>query len=148
MARYQQAKADDPAIAAMTLADFAANTLPNNELVRTLTRKGINDDLSEEDLYLAMEIVRRKCVVGLVDLMEESIVRFQSYFGWAALMVDSVALCQNGFLAPATNQRVPAPQKDSDAYNIMVGQNRLDLRLYDYILHLYNVQGGQTRNSA
>lgn len=148
MALYQQAKAENPAIASMTLADFAANKLPNNELVRTLAGKATNDDLSEEDLYLAMEIVRRKCVVGLVDLMEESMLRFENYFGWAGLMVDGVALCQNGFLAPATDQRVPAPQKDSDAYNIMVGQNRLDLRLYDYVLHLYDVQGGQTRNAA
>ena len=148
MAIYQEAKASNPAVASMTLADFAANKLPNNELVRILTGKGTNDDLSDDDLYLAMEVIRRKCVVGLIDRIEESVLRFQNYFGWVALMVDGVSLCQNTFLAPATAQRIPAPQKDSDAYNIMVGQNRLDLRLYDYVLYLYDMQGGQTRNAA
>ena len=144
MGIYQAAKSADRAIASMSLADYAANELPNNELVRTLVGKSATDDLTEDDLFLAMEIVRRKCVVGLVGRMEESMIRFQTYFGWVSLLVDGVSQCQKDLLAQS-DQRVPEPKPGSEAYNIMVGQNRLDLRLYDYALHVYDVQGGNSQ---
>lgn len=144
MGVYHAAKSTDPVVASMTLAEFAQFRLPNNEMVRTLASKGPSDDLTDDDLYLAMEIVRRKCVVGLVDRMEESMVRFHGYFGWYALMVDGVSQCQSTLLAPA-NAQVPLPAEGTEAYTFMMAQNRLDLRLYDYILYLYDVQGGNTR---
>ena len=146
MGIYQAAKSSDPAIASMSLADYAANELPNNELVRSLVGKSSTDDLTEDDLLLAMEIVRRKFVVGLVGRMEESVIRFQAYFGWVPLLVDGVSQCQKELLAQS-DHRVPEPKRGSDAYNIMVGQNRLDLRLYDYALHVYDVQGGHSQTT-
>jgi hypothetical protein len=145
MGIYQEAKIKDPSLADMTLADFAANYLPNNELVRTLSGKGLKDDLTDDDLFLAMEIIRRKMVVGLVGRTEESMIRFQAYFGWISLLVDGVSQCQKELLAPAAEQRIAAPKQGSEAYNVMVGQNRLDLRLYDYALYMYDVQGGNAR---
>jgi len=141
MGIYQAAKATDPAIAAMSLADFATYKLPNNEMVRTLASKGPEEDLSEDDLFMAMEILRRKCVVGLTHRMAESMVRFHGYFGWYSLMVDGVSQCQSASLVSTVNP-APAPQAGSPAYNVMMTQNRLDLRLYEYALYLYDVQGG------
>ncbi len=146
MGIYEAARASDPAIASMSLVEYAANELPNNELVRSLVGKSETDDLTEDDLLLAMETVRRKCVVGLVGRMEESIVRFQTYFGWVPLLVDGVSQCQKELLAQS-DQRVVEPKTGSDVYNILVGQNRLDLRLYDYALHVYDVQGGQDQSA-
>ena len=144
MGIYEAARASDPAIASISLADYAANKLPNNELVRSLVGKSETEDLTEDDLFLAMEVLRRKCVVGLVGRIEESITRFQTYFGWVPLLVDGVSECQKRLLAQS-DQRVVEPKPGSDAYNTMVGQNRLDLRLYDYALHVYDIQGGQAQ---
>ena len=146
MGIYHSAVQSDPELAEMSLADFAARHLPNNEMVRLLSNKGPTEDLTDGDLYLSMEILRRKCVVGLVDRMEDSMVRFHGYFGWFSLLVEGVAACQAELLAPATQSHA-APVKGSEAYNNMIGQNRLDLRLYDYAQYLYDVQGGNTREA-
>ena len=141
MSHYQAAKANDPAVAAMSLLDYATNLLPNNEMVRSLSNRAAGVDLSDADLYYAMEVLRRKSVIGLVDRMDESMVRFHGYFGWFSLVVDGVSQCQSNLLSP-TQERVPQPVVGSEAYNILLRQLRLDLRLYEYALYLYDLQGG------
>lgn len=146
MSVYSYAQLSNPAVGTMSLADFARDLLPNNEMVRALSNRGPQEDLTDNDLYLAMEVLRRKCVVGLVDRMEESMVRFHGYFGWYSLVVDGVTQCQATHLLP-NEERVPAPAQGSDAYNIMINQNRLDLRLYEYARYLYDVQGGTVQET-
>jgi hypothetical protein len=145
MGTYNALRSSDPSVEDMSIADFANTRLPNNELVRVLAGKGPSENLSDDDLFLAMEIVRRKCVVGLVDRLEESLVRFNGYFGWETLQVDSVAKCQSEMLAPALETSTAMPQ--GDAFNAMVRQNRLDLRLHDYALYMYDVQGGNSHQA-
>jgi hypothetical protein len=141
---YNNAKISDPDVAEMTMADYAANYLANNEMVRTLAAKDPNEILTDTDLYVAMEVLRRKCVVGLVDRMDGSMTRFHGYFGWSSLLLSGESTCQSQLLAPNLAQ-FPMPAEGTAAYNLMVGQNRLDLRLYEYAQYLYDLQGGNAR---
>ncbi len=142
MSLYQQAKTLDPTIDQLTLAEYAMQRLVNNEMVRTLVHRNATADLSNDDLTMAMEILRRKCVIGLVDLMEESLARMEMYFGWETRAQDSsVQACQRQFLVPST-ERLRAPSPGSDAYNVLMSQNRLDIQLYEYARFLFDVQGG------
>ena len=143
---FLAAKARNPSLASVSLENFAERELPNNEMVRSLVGKKSSDDLADDDLFVAMEIIRRKCVVGLVDRIEESMERFQSYFGWASSLAEGVAKCQQKVLA-ASGKRNPAPKRGSEAYEILMSQNRLDVRLYEFALHMYEVQGGHKRAS-
>lgn len=139
---YNSAKIANPDVLEMSIADYAANYLPNNEMVRILTGKGGDAMLTDSDLFMAMEILRRKCVVGLVDRMTESMTRFYHYFGWSSLLMEGVTTCQNNLLAPGSGM-LPTPAEGTDAYNFMLAQNRLDMRLYEYVQSLYDLQGGK-----
>jgi hypothetical protein len=141
---YHNAKVANPDVAEMPMTEYVADYLANNEMVRTLAVKDPNEILTDADLYVAMEVLRRKCVVGLVDRMEESMTRFRGYFGWSSLLLDGEAKCQSELLAPTMSQ-YPMPAAGTEAYNLMVGQNRLDLRLFEYAQYLYDVQGGVAR---
>eukprot|EP00521_Asterionellopsis_glacialis_P009261 CAMPEP_0195287156 /NCGR_PEP_ID=MMETSP0707-20130614/4335_1 /TAXON_ID=33640 /ORGANISM="Asterionellopsis glacialis, Strain CCMP134" /LENGTH=836 /DNA_ID=CAMNT_0040346885 /DNA_START=12 /DNA_END=2522 /DNA_ORIENTATION=+ len=143
---YHQAQMLDRQVAEMTMADYASTRLTNNEMVRTLVGKAVEEELTEQDLYMAMEFLRRKCVIGLADRIGESMQRIHRYFGWDALRVGGVQQCEQEFLAP--NQERPAlPPSGSEAFNYIMAQNNLDMRLYDYALYLFDYQGGDASDN-
>lgn len=74
----------NPDLATMTLEQYAKSRyIENNWLTRFLSNK-VGGRLSREDVLLAKEIIKTKCLVGLYDDMEVSMARFQRYFGWNA----------------------------------------------------------------
>lgn len=68
----------------MSLAEFAnSDKLMENVMVRSLCNLPEEVmDVTFEDLTLAKEILRRKFVVGIMDWLDVSIVRFEKVFGW------------------------------------------------------------------
>lgn len=66
----------------MTLEQFALSEhLQDNFLTRTLSRNR-DAPLTQADLNVAKEVLKRKFVVGLYDDFEESVHRFEAFFGW------------------------------------------------------------------
>ena len=53
----------------------------NNSYVKQLSGKRMGDTVNETDLQFAIETVKERFVVGLMDHMEESIRRFNVYMG-------------------------------------------------------------------
>eukprot|EP00547_Thalassionema_nitzschioides_P002021 CAMPEP_0194205886 /NCGR_PEP_ID=MMETSP0156-20130528/5055_1 /TAXON_ID=33649 /ORGANISM="Thalassionema nitzschioides, Strain L26-B" /LENGTH=521 /DNA_ID=CAMNT_0038932271 /DNA_START=69 /DNA_END=1631 /DNA_ORIENTATION=- len=145
MGMYYAAKKQDPSLQDMSIIDFAARRLPNNELVRILANKSPDATLNDDDLHLAMEIIRRKCVIGLVSQMEKSLFRFYGVFGWHSKVADGVTQCQKDLLKPAEDSHVALPQ--GEALLAMLNQNRMDIKLYQYIEHMFEIQGGNGRDS-
>mmetsp|Transcript_14779 Transcript_14779/g.20963 ORF Transcript_14779/g.20963 Transcript_14779/m.20963 type:complete len:213 (-) Transcript_14779:215-853(-) len=108
-----------------------------NWMVRLLTNK-FTERLTGEDLEVAKEILRTRCVVGLMDRMEESLDRFSTYFGWSAPDGDD---CKNELLHKGVNRNSHAKVKvGSEAWNIMYEQNELDIKLYEYAQVLFEEQ--------
>mmetsp|Transcript_22775 Transcript_22775/g.25091 ORF Transcript_22775/g.25091 Transcript_22775/m.25091 type:complete len:536 (+) Transcript_22775:52-1659(+) len=139
MGIYYGEKSRDPSVKDMSLTEFAGTRLPNNELVRTLSFKSPEEDLTEDDLYLAMEIVRRKCVIGLVSRITESMLRFYETFGWHLMVNGKVNECQAQLLEHTKSAVLSLPQ--GKALIEIERQNSMDMKLYHYILHLYDLQG-------
>jgi len=52
--------------------------------------------LEQSDLDVAIEIMRRKMIIGFMSDMTESFRRFEAYFGWSA-----VDIYRQGMLKPA-----------------------------------------------
>jgi hypothetical protein len=70
----------NPEYAQWTLFDYANSPYcESNWMVRSLVRK-MTGPLNPEDVLIAQEILRRKCLVGLMEDMEESIRRFHSLY--------------------------------------------------------------------
>ena len=125
--------------------------LENNILTRTILSKSKHDALTEEnDLVTAKTILKHKFIVGLFDNMEDSLKRFEAFFGWNNNLVGvDVYRCQRAKIDSLLGRyynvnakaRVPS---DSDAAAVMealMEKNRLDMLLYDYAMFLYDYQG-------
>mmetsp|Transcript_8150 Transcript_8150/g.11836 ORF Transcript_8150/g.11836 Transcript_8150/m.11836 type:complete len:379 (+) Transcript_8150:120-1256(+) len=108
-----------------------------NWMVRLLTNK-FTEKLSGEDLEVAKEVLRTRCVIGLMDRMEESLERFNTYFGWSSPDGDD---CKNDLLHGGVN-RNPHPKIEvgSEVWNLLYEQNELDIKLYEYAQVLFEEQ--------
>jgi hypothetical protein len=72
----------DPEIADMTLKQYAQSKLAeSNWMTRALSNAGTRN-VTEEHLKAAMDIIRRKFLVGLLNRKDESMERYEKYFEW------------------------------------------------------------------
>lgn len=134
----------NPALQNMTLHEYAESELAeNNFMVRSLVDK-MEGELSMPDLKLAKEILRKKCVVGLLDRWEESIDRFDAFFGFQPHgdRHEQALQCRNTLRAKGGSNihQHPIVNTTSDVYAILERENALDLILYDYIQELFQEQ--------
>ena len=136
-------KANSAALAEMSLLDYVqSGRISNNWMTRFLTNK-FTGTLTVDDLHVAMEILRRKFVIGLEEKMKESILRFERYFGWGLHATQEMGRCQDDeLLAHGTDQDDENIPKGSAEWYLIMAQNEYDLQLYDYARYLYDVQGG------
>lgn len=124
----------------MTLEQFAtSHLLKDNFLTRTLSRNE-HDPLTEADINLAKEVLKRKFVVGLYDHFEDSVRRFEAFFGWK--LGEGSNSCQSN----AVQQEMNLGYNDFDtlpydsAYSAIAEKNRADLELFKFAEYLYKYQ--------
>lgn len=134
----------NPEYAAMTVDDYARGPhCESNWMVRTLTNK-MTGPLGPDDILIAQEVLRRKCLVGLLDRMEESIVRFHGYFGFddddSALRCSMEHFAGKGSSASNSHHH-PALDRKSETWEILERKNGLDIRLFEYAQKLFEEQG-------
>lgn len=139
----------DPELANMTMAEYIKDKNPmNNPITRQLVNKQSKHiSLLPEDLTLAKEILRRKCIVGLVDRLEESMLRFQRYFGWKTKDYKwdgkeiSHSQCKHQYLIYGRNRNPHEELEPGSAVWVLVQKfNEYDVSLYGYIVELFHQQ--------
>jgi len=127
-----------------TLLEYAESELAeNNFMVRSLVDK-MEGELSMSDLRLAKEILKQKCLVGLLDRWEASINRFDSFFGFQphgdrheqALQCRETLRAKGG----SNKHQHPIVNRTSAVYAILERENALDLILYEYVQELFQEQ--------
>jgi len=116
-----------------------------NAVVRMLADLKENQKPTYEDLELAMEIVRRKILVGLMDHMEESIAIFDQYFGFQpGLNFDEQwymdCRTNKAFGGANHNTKKKKVDPESGTYKNLARRNRYDNELYAYIVHLFETR--------
>lgn len=125
----------------MSLEEYANSRLAeNNWMTRFLTNK-LQGPLTMQDEAVAREVLKTKCLVGLLGYKGESMHRFTRYFGWT---VDGAKMeeCHGKLLDwnwPAKNKH-PDLEESSDVYKILTKQNTFDIRLYKYAQELFHQQ--------
>ena len=124
----------------MTMEQFAASSLlKDNFLTRTLSR---NKDapLTEADITLAKEILKRKFVVGLYDHFEDSVRRFEAFFGWK--LNEDINSCQTTMI----QKELELGYNDfgelafDSSYSAIAEKNRADLELFKFAEYVYKYQ--------
>ena len=140
----------NPKLKNMTLVEYNEKGLSERDwMVRFLSGKTSGPPPLDSDLIKAKEVLRRKCVVGIMDKMEESIIRFNKYFGWEGqAKTDHAKKCAKTFIGTGGGaNRNKAKEKGSieervgtKAFKLMLKRNPLDTQLYEYALHLFEKQ--------
>ena len=132
----------NPELSKMSIEEYAMSaSMENNWMTRFLVNKK-GGKLTIEDLNVAKEIIKRKCVVGLFEKMEESLIRFEIYFGWRAEMSSKQKKCEKKLLENGDERHDhPIVEKGTKGWKALMQQNRFDMELYQYAVKLFDEQG-------
>jgi len=134
----------DPSLQSWTLEQYASSDkMENNWLTRQLSQNH-KGDLTEEDIKIAMEVLNRKFLVGLVSKMEKTLERFEKFFNWIYhVNPENQEKCRSGLLENGSNSnknKKDMPVEGSDLWGLFKAQNEFDLQLYQYIEILFDEQ--------
>ena len=110
----------------------------NNWMTRFLTNE-LSGELSEDNLTVAKEVLRQKCLVGLLEEKGESFERMLNYFGWQPKNDDELE-CLEKKLEYAWPMKHKHPKVESGTRALIEEANQLDLRLYEYAKDLFTQQ--------
>jgi len=102
-------------------------------------------ELTPDDLVMAKEFLRTKFLVGLVQRTEESVDRFDAYFGWAGKA--NREQCKAEYVrTPVNKNEHQAVENGSEAWNMLAAVNTYDLQLYAYAMQLFDEQAAMFPN--
>lgn len=132
----------DPDLAHMSIQMYSR--LPSNRhhnwMVRFLSNE-FEEDLTINHLQLAKEVLRKKCLVGILSEKGESFVRYEKYFGWI-FPSQLTRECQEKLLHwNWSNKNVhPHVEEGGPAWSLLAKKNELDIELYHYAKLLFKDQ--------
>mmetsp|Transcript_39766 Transcript_39766/g.58398 ORF Transcript_39766/g.58398 Transcript_39766/m.58398 type:complete len:389 (+) Transcript_39766:2-1168(+) len=134
----------NPELAKMTVEEFAMSDLiENNYMTRTLANK-LEGDLDDGDLSVAMAVIHDKFLVGLLSEKEQTMERFEKYFGWRYFVNPAnQERCREELLSGGHNankKKMEKPGPDTEAYRLLAHQNSYDIALYESIVRLFEQQ--------
>jgi hypothetical protein len=124
---------------------FKSGSGENNFLTRYLTGR-VNNILTEQDLNVAKEILRRKCIVGLLEEKVESMRRFDTIFGWKLRTSggkhETITDCREQLLqwGWSMHHEHDLVEEDSTVWNLILKLNEFDMQLYEYAKVLFQDQ--------
>ena len=131
----------NPALQQMTLDEYVNSDLAETNFVSRSLLNKMHAPLSEDDFLVLKEVLRTKCLVGLLDELQESVRRFDLYFGFRELSSPD-STCTEKYLKTGSNRHShPAvPPLGSPTYQVLQRNNHMDIRLYQYACELFAEQ--------
>jgi len=150
----------NPGLQNMTLIEYANSTLLEaNWMTRALVNKW-TEPLHPEDLLVAKEILRRKCVVGLMSRWDESVERFNDYFNFKPpfermkrnnansttqelheeLTEERFEMCMKIYDKGSNVRSHPKVEPDNEAFELLKSKNAWDMALYEFVQELFETQ--------
>jgi len=131
-----------PELKDWTLEQYAqSDIVENNWMTRQLSNT-LGGELTEENLNKAMEVVRRKFLVGLMSQIEPTMARAEKFFRWTFhVNPPNQEACRERLMSGGANSnkanKKEGPKEGDEAWTLLAHQNNFDLRLYAYIEHLF-----------
>jgi len=133
----------NPEIANWSLEQYAQSDLvQNNWMVRQLTHT-YDRDVTQEHANIAMDIFRRKFLVGIHEQMEETLDRVEKFFGLKyRVMPDNQEQCRDKLFSESRSKsRKEGPFISESAFSLLEAQTSFDMQVYNYVLSLFKEQG-------
>ena len=128
----------DPQLKYISIEMWArSKRIEHNWMTRFLSNELLGD-LTAHHLDIAKEVLRRKCLVGLLDEKSESWLRFQKFFAWQ-FYNQEMRECQVELLFWnwSSKHQHELVEEGSPAWELLYKQNILDMELYNYAKQLF-----------
>jgi hypothetical protein len=149
----QRAALEGSEFATLTLEEYAKRPkyVGENWMTRMLVGK-LEGPLSPDDLKTAKKIIKTKCLVGLSTQLDESLDRFEKYFGWEERTATfnggpvQKEECRTSILdARDTYQDILNPgiafiDPDSEVWDSLIKISYFDMELYMYAVEVFAEQ--------
>jgi hypothetical protein len=136
----------NPQLASMSVEEYAQSGMAeNNWLTRTLANKSDDAELTDDDVNKAMDIIRRKFMIGLLSRKEETMERFEKFFGWKyRINPTNQENCRVRLLGSGANanteHKKEKPKPGTPAYDLLANENLYDIQVYEYVESLFDEQ--------
>jgi hypothetical protein len=144
---YHLKKHNVPVVAKLSIEEYAKSPhVENNWMTRMLSGK-MTGEVGDFELGVAKRILQSKVLVGLLEQKDLSMRRFEYYLGWNYTQ-DAIrqGACRKRILTGdyRTNEISSHRVKEgSQAWSLLLWQNKLDLKLYKYAKALFLQQGAE-----
>eukprot|EP00565_Helicotheca_tamesis_P007572 CAMPEP_0185732632 /NCGR_PEP_ID=MMETSP1171-20130828/16929_1 /TAXON_ID=374046 /ORGANISM="Helicotheca tamensis, Strain CCMP826" /LENGTH=334 /DNA_ID=CAMNT_0028402171 /DNA_START=32 /DNA_END=1036 /DNA_ORIENTATION=+ len=111
-----------------------------NFMVSLLVNKLGGQVLTVEDLNTAKDMLRTKFLVGLTSKFEESVERFDHYFGYDRNGISTE--CKESLYPGKNRYGIPTDpiEEGSEEWDLLMDLNDLDIQLYEYAVELFDQQ--------
>jgi len=143
----------DHTLQTYTLEDYAHKAqTEHNWMTRMLSNAG-DGQLFPKHLDIAKQVLKNKALIGLLEEFDESIERFEQYFGWDELLLQSAAgeidspilkkhaECQARLISDKVNgHNHPPLDPKSDIWVELHRRNWFDMELYNFAVELFKNQ--------
>lgn len=139
----------DPSLSYISIEMYArSKRAEHNWLVRFLSGE-LEGDLNDDHLAMAKEVLREKCLVGLLLHKEESFLRFEKYFGWVPVS-KAQSECRNRVLHSGWSNKHSHPEVEvgSVVWELLMKENSYDIKLYHFVLALFDEQARLFENEV
>lgn len=118
-----------------------SDVVENNWMVRQLSNQ-LSGDLDDTHLQKALEVVRRKFMVGLMKQVERSMSRFERYYRWTYhVNPTNQEICRERMMSGGSNSnsknKKEKPKPGDEVWDLLAAQNVYDLQLYEYVETLF-----------
>lgn len=118
----------------LTIAEyFESGLAENNWMTRFLINEPTKGELTKADVNLAKEILRKKCLIGLLSDKGESFARFERFFGFP-IKDDEQKECHEKKLQWSwpLKHRHDEVEENTPLWDLILTQNVYDMELYHY----------------
>ena len=126
-----------------SLEEYArVGPVENNWMVRFMSN-ALNGELTADHEAIAKEVLRRKCLIGILGRKAESLRRFEQFFGWR-ITGEKMEACHERLLIWdwANKNKHPLIKEGTTVWKLLENYNLFDIRLYHYAEELFIEQAG------
>ena len=126
-----------------TVEQYSRSSLVENNWMTRFLSNSLSGELTPEHEAIAKEVLRTKCIIGLLQEKSESMRRFEMLFDVKAEKSQRRYECSEKLWYwdwPGKNRHEQVIE-GSDAWNRLYEQNSFDIRLYEYARALFKAQG-------
>mmetsp|Transcript_7837 Transcript_7837/g.11970 ORF Transcript_7837/g.11970 Transcript_7837/m.11970 type:complete len:643 (-) Transcript_7837:175-2103(-) len=131
-----------PELKEWTIEQYAKSDIVENNWMTRQLANALSGDLTDDHLKIAMEVIRRKFLVGLMTEIDKTMSRAEQFFHWN-FHVNPVnqEKCRETLMGGGANSnsknKKEKPKPGDPAYEALSWQNNYDLQLYAYIEKLF-----------